>query len=800
MKVPLSWLKKYLTISQSPEKIGNLLTLAGLEVEKIEVSKFQFKSVIVAKIVDIISHPKTVDLQIAIVFDGERQHQIITDDFTLVKNTYAPLALIGSTILDENNNAIVISKKKINGVETTGILCTERDLGISNACCNTSNKVMIISNDTIVGDDLSNQLKDPIFDITLTPNFGHARSIIGVARELSAQLNIPMSIPQYNVNEDQDNLTSSKITITNNNPENCYQYMCRIIQGVEIEASPQWIRSLLEKAGYTSVNNVVDITNLVMHELGQPLHAFDYDKLPEMNIVIRQAKNLEEVITLDNIERTLTSNDTLICDEDVPIAIAGIMGLKNSCISESTHTILIEAAQFNGKSIRKTSRRLGLRTESSARLENGIDPSGLQLALDMACNIIQKLAGGRILKGVVENTPKPYRPHFLTCRLSKINSLLGGTFSLSEVESYLIRLGFTISSDKIDTCQLKIPSWRNDVKNEVDIIEEVARVYGYNNIEKKMSYHINSKVSDHPTYVLTKQIRSRLIANGLQELLTCNLISKSQCDLEIEHGMFNPEYIEVMYAKSEDQSILRPSLLPGLLQVVTHNQNQGINDISAFEIGAVHFKEYTGYEEKMVLGIIMCGQKRPRHWSEKCKEVDFYDVKGVIENLISSLLITESNFESSSFQTFHRGRQASLLIDDEVVGVLGEIDPMLVRKLNIKKRVLFAEINIHELQKIKPKKAIFKELPKFPFSQRDCTITIKRKKPAAAILKIIESEECSLLKKIELIDVYVSEEIGLNNKNVTIRFTYRDDNKTIDMQSVENAHQKILKALSSLSN
>ncbi len=795
MKIPFSWLKKYISFSKSPAEVADLLTLSGLEVEKIELDTFDFTDVIIGLILEINPHPDADKLQILIVSDGEKKYQVVSGAPSLAKNSKVAFAKEGATLRADDGKPFQIKKAKLKGIDSFGMLCSEKELGLSN----NHDTVLTLPDDAPIGKDLGDFLRDPTLSIALTPNLGHCRSIIGVARELSAHFNEPLQPLKISLKEDQDNLAQNKIRVVNESPENCFQYHCRVIQGIEVTSSPYWLKEELRKAGFRSINTVVDIGNLVMHELGQPLHVFDYDKLKLKQLVIREADDGETITTLDKTERTLPKGTLLICDGHTPAAIAGIMGGLDSSVTESTFTIVIESAEFHPTSIRKSSRTLGLRSESSARFENEVDAAAVRTALDYAASLIQQICGGRILKGVVENSPNPHKPRFLTCRLSKINALLGTKFSLGEVESYLIRLGFTLSSDGSDLYQLKIPSHRNDISNEIDIIEEVARLYGYNNIPRMRPKHISSKISHSPLYSLSKTIQKKMLGFGLQEFITCNLISPKICNLELESGIFKNDYISVLHAKSEDQSVLRPSLLPGLITAVSHNQNQGTFDIAAFEIGQIHFREGSGFGEKTALGITLTGHTRPHHFDTTPKEVDFYDLKGILEGLFSSLLIRDVTYKTSSFKTFHPKRQASLAIQDKVFGVIGELHPALQRKLGLKEKVLFAEVDLHVLEKFHNVLPQYEPLPLFPGSFRDLTITMKRSHDLTNLLHSLQNIDSSLLKKSELLNIYTGPNVSLNEKNVSFRFTYRDDAKTVSIDEVEEEHAKVISYLKKFS-
>ncbi len=795
MKIPFSWLEKYVCFSQSPTEVSDLLTLSGLEVEKIEFDTFDFTGVVIGLISEISDHPDADKLKILIISDGNKEYQVVSGAPHLEKNSKVAFAKEGATLKGIDGKPLVIKKAKLKGIESYGMLCSEKELGLSN----NHESVLTLPQEAPLGENLSDFLHDPTLSIALTPNLGHCRSVIGVARELAAHFNLPLAPLKISLSEDPDKLAQNKIQVINEAPESCFQYSCRVIQGIEVAESPYWLKERLRKSGLRSINNVVDIGNLVMHELGQPLHIFDYDKIKQGRLIIKTSQIGDSITTLDGETRDLPDQTLLICDSLHPHAIAGIMGGLESSVSKSTNTIVVESAQFHPTSIRKTSRTLGLRTDSSARFENEIDAAALKTALDYASLLISEICGGRVLKGIVEASPKPYKPRFITCRLSKINALLGTKLSLGEVESFLSRLGFASSSDGSDLYQLKIPSWRNDITDEIDIIEEVARLYGYNNIPRNLPKHISSRIPHSPMFAFSKLVRTKMISFGLQEFITCNLISPKICNLELDSGIFKKEYIKVLHAKSEDQSVLRPSLLPGLVTAALHNQNQGTFDISAFEIGQIHFHEGSGFGEKTSLAIIMTGNKRPHHFSGKSDEVDFFDLKGAIQELFSSILVKDVAYKSSSFKTFHPKRQASLSIYDKPFGIIGELHPGIAKTLGLKKRLLFAEIDLHVLEKYHALMPQFTPLPLFPGSERDWTTTMKRSTDLTQLFQTIDKIDSPLLKQTELLDIYTGPNVSPHEKNVTLRFVYRDDAKTVDIERVEEEHRKVIAELKKFS-
>ena len=554
MKIPLSWIKRFLTLDKDPQTIADLLTDSGVEVEKIERHTFNFEGVIIGFIKEVHPHENADRLRVAKVFDGKKDHTVVCGAPHLPANTKVAFAPIGAILENDSDDPFILRKAKIRGIESKGMLCTAKELGLGE----NGDTLLFLDSSAPVGADFAQYYKDPIFDVTLTPNLGYCRSVLGICRELSRFCDEEIARPQIQIEKSTGKNIDQYLTITNELKELCPQYGARVVSGVEVKPSPSWIKDLLTKVGINPVNNVVDITNYVAHELGQPLHAYDYSTLAEKQIQVRESRDEEQITTLDGKERKLGPGHILICAGDTPIALGGIMGDARTSVTEKTHTIVLEAAEFCPSRIRKSSRELKLRTDASSRFENQIDREGLLFALDYTAFLMQEIAGGSVAAGTAHEAVL-YRPVFLTVRLSRINKILGTKLSLSEVETFLVSLGFTATTDGEDLFQLKVPSWRNDIKEEIDIIEEVARVYGFNNISCKHPKHVTSLIPHHPLYALEKLLRTKLASFGLQEFLTCSLISKELCGLKIDHGLFEAIPVEVMHAKSVDQSLLRPS-------------------------------------------------------------------------------------------------------------------------------------------------------------------------------------------------------------------------------------------------
>ena len=620
---------------------------------------------------------------------------------------------------------------------------------------------------------------DVIFEIALTPNLGHCMSIVGIARELSAILEVPLKRKKVVLQEGKKKIS---IGVKVKDKGQCRMYACREVLNVSVMPSPEWLRKKLESAGLRSVNNVVDVSNLVLLECGQPLHMFDRDRLGD-EIVVRAASGDGKMQTLDELEREIPDGVLLICDGKHPIAFAGVIGGLSSSVTDETKNVLIEAAEFTPEAVRKTSKLLNLRTNSSLRFERGIDPLGVRAALDMAASLL----GGVVCKGVAEDVAVVYAPQILELNPERTNRLLGVNLSLREMCMLLGRLEIEVLSDTPEAIKVAVPSYRNDLRSEIDLIEEVGRMYGFNNIPRDFPRHVSSMLNSAPIFLFEEEVRTRLVAQGLQECLTCDLISPKLADMTVENALDKDKQIRVLHPASIDQSVLRTSLLPGLLEVIKFNLDRQNESMAAFEVGHIHFRDGEKFFGEPAAGIILTGKETPYHFEDKPTDTDFFDVKGHVENLLMAIGL-EAVFEPSHLHNFHPGRQARVKMGDVIVGALGEVHPKHLREIGIGQRVLYAEINLHDLMDLKKDVHQAKEFSLFPRSQRDWTVTLASTTPIGTILEEIRSARSTILEKVFLLDLYKSDKIGKDRKNATFRFLYRDLKKTIAYEDVEKEH------------
>jgi len=793
MRVPLSWLREFIDVELPSIKIAKILTMAGLEVEAIEKLERGFSGVVVGKVTAVEKHPDADRLHVATVTDGKEEFQVVCGAPNCRAGMRSAFAPVGALLPEEGEKSFKIKKTKIRGVESFGMLCSGNELCISDD----AEGIVELDEELPLGSDLADLFSDTVFEVALTPNLAHCANIQGVARELHAATEAPIYFPELSLKEEGEAI-DGLVKVTVRDTQGCPRYGCRLVRDVTIAPSPRWLQNRLIGCGVRPINNVVDVTNYVLMECGHPLHGFDFDKIAGGEIIVRRAMEREKFVTLDGKEQTLHEDDVLICDSEKPVAIGGIMGGENSEVTGATRNVLLEAAYFTPTRIRKTGKRLGLMTESSRRFERGADPNIIEYALDRAAMLLQELAGGKVVRGVVDAKEREFPDKEILCRVSRVNRLLGTQFGVSEIEHVFRRLNFPFEWDGEDAFTVSVPTYRGDIDGEADLIEEVARLYGYENLHGTVSPFNSSKLPHAEVFLFEREVRSRLLSEGLQEFLTCDLIGPALLGVVQGAEMSEEAMVRVMNPTSIEQSILRTSLLPGLLQTVKYNADRQNFAVSGFEVGRVHFKEGEKYREETVAGILLSGRKRPHFWGGRPEEADFYDLKGIIENLLAELGIAGAVYRNNRLGTFHDGRQASVYVDSLELGSFGEVHPAILRRLDLEQRVLFAEFNLHDLYKLRKPMRQMASIPIYPGSSRDWTVTLEEELEIAEIFRIIDSVPSSLLESRTLLDVYRSDKLGRGLKNATFRFLYRDRTKTVSQEVVDKEHTRITDKVRSL--
>jgi phenylalanyl-tRNA synthetase beta chain len=786
MKFPLSWLKEYVDVDLPPQQIAKILTSTGIEVDGIQHACMPFDKVVVAEVLEVAPHPNADKLCLAKVTDGIETYRVVCGAPNCRAGMKTALALLGATLKLPDGEEIKVKKSKIRGEESFGMLCSGKELGISPD----EEGIIEFAEHLKPGSDVAEIYSDTIFDVSLTPNLSHAASIIGIARELAAACSLTLKLPEPFLNGDQP----PEITVEVSDAADCPIYMGKVIEGISGGNSPDWMQNRLLACGIRPSFAAVDVSNYVLLETGQPLHIFDLDKIPSKKIIVRRAHAGECIETLDGKHRTLTQEMLVIADPKQALAIAGVMGGANSEVRGETQKILIESAYFKPGLIRKTSKALGLTSDASKRFERGVDPNGVSFALNRAANLLQQIQKGVILKGTAVFQAKSFPEVQIRCRLEKVNGVLGTKLSMSEVEALFHRLAFKTVADSEESLLVTVPTYRVDISQEIDLVEEVARLVGFDHIPRKASLHHVSALPNNPFYLFQRKVRTLMIGEGLQEFLTCDLLGPAILEVVPDPVLLSDSRIAVLNPTSIEQSVLRTSLLQGLLQIVKFNNDRENHNIAGFEVGRIHLKSERGFLEPYVAGIVLSGKSRPHHIDPKPHDFDFYDLKGMIENIFEALNIKRFTFRFSHLDTFHSGRQAEIQVDGMDVGTLGEIHPSIQRKLDLQNRVYFAELNLTDLLKAKRGDLKMRSISPYPASWRDWTANCQESLSIQELVGSIERIPSDLLEEVSLVDIYRNSSLGAHRKNVTLHFVYRDKEKTVSQEEVDKEHGRIIQA------
>jgi phenylalanyl-tRNA synthetase beta chain len=798
MKVTLNWLKQYVDFNWSPEELTERLTMLGLEVEGVQKISAAFEGIVVAQVITRDKHPNADKLSVCRVNDGTGERQIVCGAQNFKAGDKVPLILPGASLPMKpgDKEPFTIKVGKIRSVESHGMMCSPQELGLPDQV----DGLLILRGDAKVGQPFAEYLgrsgSDVVYDLEVTPNRPDLNSVIGIAREIAAVTGNALKIPAVQFLNTESEPIDGLLKVRNDEPELCPRYTARIVRKVKVGPSPDWLKSTLEKVGIRSINNVVDITNYVMLESGQPLHAFDYHlfKVNGTNvptIVIRRAGDGEKFTTLDGKERTLTNQMLLIADETKAVALAGVMGGQNSEISANTVDVLIESAHFKPQNIRATSKKLELRTDSSYRFERGGDVGICDWASRRAAQLICDLAGGQVLGHSIDDFQKPVAPKHITLHFSKSQALLGVAIPHPDEISSLTRLGLTLIEKTPGICTFEIPSWRVDLKREVDLIEEVARLYGIEKIPAtppRGALGANAYDSVHDQLAEARRILTGL---GLNEAQGQTLISSA------EIGGARPESVMLANPLSSDMDVLRPSLLPGLIHSLRHNVSRKNYDVALFEIGRV-FKNMNGQtQENRNIAIAITGQRALNFWSgdDRNAKFDASDLKGLVEEFLEQFGLRGVMFSKRTESTMLLLESADATLGGKLpLGQLGQLLPTLAKRYDLRDAVFLAEFNLDLfISKRNPAKS-FKSLPQFPTIRRDVAMLVPEATTHEAVLQTVRQTKPANLESVELFDVFRGKHVPEGQKSLAYAFTYRSPEKTLTDAEVNTAHTKIVEA------
>lgn len=783
MKVPVIWLKDYVDIDISPKDLGDRLTLSGSKVEEVAITGDEIQNVVTGKIVKIEKHPDAEKLSICQVDIGESEPiQIVTAATNMKEQDVVPTALHGSTL----HGGLKIKKGKLRGAVSNGMFCSEEELGIAGD--EPVHGLMILPQDTPVGKDIKEVLSmtSAIIDLEITSNRPDCLSIVGMARETAATLNKTYKMPIVDFKATCNDKIEDELKVEVRDSL-CRRYMARGVKNVKIAPSPSWMQDRLLEAGVRPINNIVDITNFVMIELGQPMHAFDAREITSKTIVVERAKDGEKFITLDEEERILTSEVLNIKDGERTVALAGIMGGLNSEVKEDTTSIIFECANFDGTNIRVSSQKLGLRTEASSRFEKDLDPNAVQIAMDRACHLIEELGAGEVMDGTVDVYPEKLQPHSLEVDYNWVNNFLGTDLTKEAMVEYLGRLDL-VTEIKGDILVVNVPTFRGDVNIKEDVAEEIARIYGYNNIPTTVIRSVNTKGGKNKKQQLDDKVIESLIGSGLNQSISYSFVSPKVFDkilLDNESSLRNA--VAIRNPLGEDYSIMRTTTIPSIMESLARNYSRNNEVARLFEIGKVYIPNEDSNklpEERNLVTVGLYGG------------VDYFHIKGVVENILDTLGIEKFSFKRESENpSFHPGKTAALYIRKDLVGILGEVHPDVADNYGVDERCYIAELNLDVLYSYANLDKKYKALPKFPAVTRDMAILIDDSVLVQEIEDIMWKQGGNMVESIKLFDVYKGEQIPAGKKSIAYSLIYRLENKTLTDAEVNKVHDKIVRTL-----
>jgi len=789
MKVPLNWLKDYVDITLPPAELAQKLTLAGLEVEGMQVIGGSWDNIIIGQITAISPHPNADRLRLATVDLGKEKETVVCGAPNLVIGDKIAFARVGAHLINPHSSQTEeLKPARIRGVLSSGMVCSEKELGISES----HEGIMVLPAEAPVGMPLADYLGDTIFDIAVTANRPDCLAVIGIAREAAALSGQKVHIPEISYEETATPI-DTQIAAEIADSDLCPRYCLSLITGVRAAESPRWLKERLLACGQRPINNIVDITNYVMLEYGQPLHAFDGEKIRGREIIIRRARDGETITSLDGVERKLNHDILVITDTERAVAIAGVMGGANSEITEGTTSILLEAASFNAANIHHTSRHLSLTSEASTRFERGISPELTLPALRHATQLISQLGGGEIAKGIIDVYPGKKEAKPIKLPTAEVKRILGATFSLEQITGALTSLGFTCQAEGKQV-QVITPYWRSDIRQAVDLIEEVARIIGYDQIPSTLLAQPIPHPDPAPILRIKKEIRQTLVGHGFQEVITYSLTG-----LEMLNKVGHPtdSLIRLANPMTADQEYLRPSLRASLLTTLAANRRHEEGGLRLFELGKVYLPRGKDLpDEPEVLCGILSGPRVPKSWLGGDGSFDFYDAKGVVEGLLAHLGVA-TGFETGNDEGLHPTRQAAIIIEDKgkavKLGVVGEVHPKVADAFELAGPVGLFELSVPALTPFTTGDKAFQPIPRFPSTNRDLALVVDAAITHQRVRDIIRS--FNLVSEATLFDVYSGKQVAAGKKSLAYRLVYQSPTHTLTDAEVNQVQAQILKRL-----
>jgi phenylalanyl-tRNA synthetase beta chain len=790
MKVSLSWLQSYVDIQMDVEALADMLTMAGLEVDAFYDRYDYLSTVMVGRITSVAHHPNADKLKLCDVQAGERSYRVVCGAPNAAVGMYAPLALPGTELIDGS----ILSEGKIRGEQSQGMLCSEVELGLGAD----SSGVMVLDDSLKEGTPLNEALglSDTVLEIDLTPNRPDCLSIIGIAREIAGYQGGALKRPDLQLPQTEGDI-NDYASVTIEAPLHCPRYTARLIENLKVGPSPFWLQDRLLSVGLRPINNLVDITNFVMMETGQPLHAFDFDHLADHRIVVRTAEPGEIFTTLDEKERTMNDKTLMICDGEKAVGIGGVMGGINSEIENSTTRVLLESAYFDPVSIRKTAKNLGLNTDAAHRFERGVDPQGTLFALNRAASLMASLGKGRLIGGIIDVQYDLPQPTVINLKVAAANRMLGTDLDPKAMADLLTSIEFQVEHPDTHTLAVHPPSFRVDVSRPEDLMEEIARRHGYNNIPTTFP---NIPVLGHEPHPILRQrqrIRDHLAGIGFTETINYSFIHRDSRDrLRMPEDDLRRRQVAILNPLTEDQSVLRTTLIPGLLETMGRNLSHQSKTLKLFETGKVFIDQGKDKlpQETEMLAALWTGDRFVPGWHSSAEPCDFFDLKGVVESLLAGLKTQQARFTRlAPDQCIYTqpGASALLAIGDRSIGTMGQVRRDVLEAYHLKQSAVVFEIDLSQLIELIPDIVQARPLPKYPSTARDATLIVDQGIEADTLLEKIRTMDQPLVEEARLFDVFQGDPIARNRKSISLRIIYRSAAQTLEDEKINKIHKEI---------
>lgn len=801
MQVSIKWLKDYIDFTETPEQLADKLTMAGIPVENVVDPGEGLEKVVTGRIEKLEPHQNSDHLQICTMNVGLAENIIIvTGAQNVAEGQVVPVAMVGAHL----PNGMKISKGKLRGVASNGMLCSAQELKLDLEKLPEEQKtgIFILPSDTPVGIPAKDVLglNDVVLEFELTANRADCFSVFGLVREIAAITGNKPHFPEIKVNEDDNTKLNDIFSVEIADPDLCSRFSTRMLKNVKIGPSPEWMQQRLEGAGIRSINNVVDVTNFVMIELGHPMHAYDYDKITGKKLIARRAIEGEELHTLDDTSRKAKGEMLVIADSEKAAGLAGIMGGFETEITDTTTTVVLESADFYGPCIRRTARACGLSSEASGRFERGVDSETTIKALDRAAQLLQEMGACTVCEGIVDVYPNPKQANYVTFTPEQINNHLGTNIAKDVMLNIITSVGFDVTKDENDEITVKVPSWRNDVTCMADISEEIARLHGFDKIKSTLPNGVSMQGTQSAKQTFIDKVKASLSSQGLYETISFALTNEETFNkLNIPQDSPLRKAVPIMNPLSDEYPLVRTTLLSSIFDNLARNLARKNDDVALFEVGSVFFPKALPVtelpDEVVKIAGAITGRRNSQGWNQANDMVDFYDAKGIIEELLANLRVTRYTVEAGTHYAMHPGKTALFKKGRDVIATVGEVHPAVLSAYGITKPVYIFELDATTVMKYMAKDLKYKALPKYPATSRDLAMLVDVDVNAADIEKAMTKAAGQNLTQITLFDVYTGKQVEEGKKSLAFSLTFQSNDKTLTDAEIDPAIEKIVAKL-----